>query len=59
MSTIAVTKSRYAVRENNAKKGSLKERLRKYFVDNAETLTAGLLFMRASAKTYHLDLYKK
>lgn len=29
MSTIAVNKSRYAVKENNAKKVSLKERLRK------------------------------
>ena len=34
MSTIAVNKSRYAVKENNAKKVSLKERLRKYFEEN-------------------------
>ena len=54
MSTIAVNKSRYAVKENNAKKVSLKERLRKYFEENAETITAGLLFMSGSASAYNM-----
>ena len=54
MSTIAVSKNNYAVKGNNAKRGSLRERLRKYFEENAETITAGLLFMSGSASAYNL-----
>ena len=54
MSTIAVNKNNYAVKENNAKRGSLKERLRKYFEENAATIASGLLFMSGSANAYTL-----
>lgn len=47
MSTLAVNK-------NNTKRVSLKERLRKYFEENAATITAGLLFMSGSANAYTL-----
>ena len=40
--------------EYNCSKVSLKERLRKYFEENAETITAGLLFMSGSASAYNL-----
>ena len=54
MSTIAVSKNNYAVKGNNAKRGSLRERLRKYFEENAATITTGLLFMSGSANVYTL-----
>ena len=43
MSTITVNKNNYAVKENHEKRVSIKERLRNYLAENAETITAGLL----------------
>lgn len=36
-------------------KKSLKERLVKYFIENADVITSGLLFMSGSASAYTLD----
>ncbi len=54
MSTLAINKNNYAEKENNTKRVSLKERLRKYFEENAATITTGLLFMSGSANVYTL-----
>ncbi|HJC75761.1 MAG TPA: hypothetical protein H9697_12600 [Candidatus Mediterraneibacter faecavium] len=54
MSTIAVSKNNYAVKGNNAKRGSLRERLRKYFEENAAMIASGLLFVSGSANAYTL-----
>lgn len=54
MSTITVNKNNYAVKENRENRVSLKERLRNYFAENAETIAAGLLFMNGSTTPYTL-----
>ena len=54
MSTITVNKNNYAVKENRENRVSLKERLRNYFAENAETITAGRLFMNGSTTLYTL-----
>ena len=54
MSTITVNKNNYAVKENHEKRVSIKERLRNYYAENAETITAGLLFMNGSTTPYTL-----
>ena len=54
MSTIAVNKNSYAVKENSGKKISMKERMRKYFEENAATIASGLLFMSGSGSAYNL-----
>ena len=52
MSTITVNKNNYAVKENRENRVSLKERLRNYFAENAETIAAGLLFRNGSTTPY-------
>ena len=54
MSTITVNKNNYAVKENRENRVSLKERLRNYLAENAETITSGLLFMNGSTTPYTL-----
>lgn len=54
MSTIALNNRAYVT--GNNKKGSLKERIKNYFEENAGTICSGLLMMNGNANA--LDLYR-
>ena len=54
MSTIALNKNAYE--GERKERVSLKERMRKYFTENAATITAGLLMLNGSASAY--DVYR-
>lgn len=51
MSTIIASQNRYAGREEKA---SLMERIRKYFAENAETISSGLFMLNGNATPYLL-----
>ena len=51
MSTIAINKNNYVVREEKA---ALKERLRNYFKENRKMITTGLLLMNGNVDAYQL-----
>lgn len=51
MSTIAINRENYTVREENV---SLKERLRNYFKENRKMITTGLLLMNGNVDAYQL-----
>ena len=54
MSTVALNKNAYA--GERRERVSLKERVKKYFAENAATITAGLLMLNGSASAY--DVYR-
>ena len=51
MSTIAINRENYTVREENV---SLKERIKNYFSGNAATISAGLLSLNGYANAYQM-----
>ena len=51
MSTIAINRENYTVREENV---SLKERIKNYFTENAAIISAGLLSFSGNANAYQL-----
>lgn len=53
MNTIAVKGNRFAV-NNNTRKGSLKERMKKYFEENAASIASGLLLMSGNTSAFNL-----
>ena len=56
MSTIAINRENYTVREENV---SLKERIKNYFTENAAIISAGLLSLNGNANAYQLyQLYR-
>ena len=54
MSTIALNKNAYE--GERKERVSLKERMRKYFAENAATIAAGLLLLNGSTSAY--DVYR-
>ena len=51
MSTIAINRENYTVREENV---SLKERIKNYFTENAAIISVGLLSLNGNANAYQL-----
>lgn len=54
MNTIAVKGNSFAVNRNNTRKISLKERMKKYFEENAVTIASGLLLMSGNTSAFNL-----
>lgn len=54
MSTVALNKNAYA--GERKERVSLRERMKKYFAENAATITAGIMLMNGNASAY--DVYR-